>query len=108
MLVQSGALKTFSSFCTCCEHSASSKMQSGMFVFHHFLRSHMLSFFFKKIMRLLVLILLILEAHATHVKGYPALILLNAAGQVIVLSLPTLKVLNCSSLLRHSIDFDDP
>ncbi|EFO24863.2 hypothetical protein LOAG_03620 [Loa loa] len=48
------------------------------------------------------------KARATHVHGYPVLMLLNGAGQIVILSLPSLRPLLCSSLFRHSVDYDDP
>ncbi|VDK38645.1 unnamed protein product [Gongylonema pulchrum] len=48
------------------------------------------------------------KAQATHVCGRPVLMLLNGAGQIVVLSLPSLRLLLCSNLFRHSIDYDDP
>ncbi|VDO41187.1 unnamed protein product [Onchocerca flexuosa] len=48
------------------------------------------------------------KARATHVHGYPVLMLLNGAGQIVILSLPSLRLLLCSNLFRHSIYFDDP
>uniref|UniRef100_F1KQ48 Syntaxin-binding protein 5-like protein n=1 Tax=Ascaris suum TaxID=6253 RepID=F1KQ48_ASCSU len=47
-------------------------------------------------------------ARATHVRGHPVLMLLNGAGQIVVLSLPTLRPLICSPLFRQSVDLDDP
>ncbi|KAM3721725.1 Syntaxin-binding protein [Dirofilaria immitis] len=49
-----------------------------------------------------------IKARATHVHGYPVLMLLNGAGQIVILSLPSLRLLLCSNLFRHSIDYDDP
>ncbi|KAL3997357.1 LLGL2 family protein [Acanthocheilonema viteae] len=48
------------------------------------------------------------KARATHVRGYPVLMLLNGAGQIVILSLPSLRLLLCSNLFRHSVDYDDP
>ncbi|KAK6105738.1 hypothetical protein QQG55_21450 [Brugia pahangi] len=48
------------------------------------------------------------KARATHVHGYPVLMLLNGAGQIVILSLPSLRLLLCSNLFRHSVDYDDP
>lgn len=48
------------------------------------------------------------QATSSHVSGYPILFLLNAAGQVVVLSLPTLKSLLCCPLFKQSIELDDP
>ncbi|VDK87992.1 unnamed protein product, partial [Litomosoides sigmodontis] len=48
------------------------------------------------------------KARATHIHGYPVLILLNGAGQIVILSLPSLRLLLCSNLFRHSVDYDDP
>ncbi|VDN52571.1 unnamed protein product [Dracunculus medinensis] len=48
------------------------------------------------------------KATSSHVSGYPILFLLNAAGQVVVLSLPTLKSLLCCPLFKQSIELDDP
>uniref|UniRef100_A0A915PQS7 Lethal giant larvae homologue 2 domain-containing protein n=1 Tax=Setaria digitata TaxID=48799 RepID=A0A915PQS7_9BILA len=48
------------------------------------------------------------KARATHVRGYPVLMLLNGAGQIVILSLPSLRLLLCSNLFRHSVDCDDP
>ncbi|VDM96940.1 unnamed protein product [Thelazia callipaeda] len=48
------------------------------------------------------------KARATHVHGYPVLMLLDGAGHIVVLSLPSLRLLHCSSLFRHSVDYDDP
>ncbi|KAI6233001.1 WD domain, G-beta repeat protein [Aphelenchoides fujianensis] len=48
------------------------------------------------------------KANTTHIRGYPALLCLNAAGHLIVLSLPSLKPLLQSPLFRCSVDIDDP
>uniref|UniRef100_A0A158Q8C1 WD_REPEATS_REGION domain-containing protein n=1 Tax=Elaeophora elaphi TaxID=1147741 RepID=A0A158Q8C1_9BILA len=48
------------------------------------------------------------KARASHVCGYPVLMLLNGAGQIVILSLPSLRLLLCSNLFRHSVDYDDP
>ncbi|VDK51513.1 unnamed protein product [Anisakis simplex] len=43
----------------------------------------------------------------THVRGHPVLMLLNGAGQIVVLSLPSLRQLACTALFRQSIELDD-
>ncbi|CAG9538968.1 unnamed protein product [Cercopithifilaria johnstoni] len=48
------------------------------------------------------------KARATHIHGYPVLMILNGAGQIVILSLPSLRLLFCSNLFRHSVDYDDP
>ncbi|CAI5440023.1 unnamed protein product [Caenorhabditis angaria] len=50
----------------------------------------------------------LVKAYATHVRGHPVLMCLSAAGQIVCLSLPSLRPLHTSSLLPHSVEFDDP
>ncbi|KAI6182412.1 Syntaxin-binding protein 5 [Aphelenchoides bicaudatus] len=50
----------------------------------------------------------LVKAQATHVRNYPVLMCLNGAGQLIVFSLPSLKILMQSPLFRCSVDIDDP
>ncbi|KAI6203414.1 hypothetical protein M3Y94_00553500 [Aphelenchoides besseyi] len=49
-----------------------------------------------------------IKARTTHIRGYPALLCLNAAGHLHVFSLPSLKPLHQSPLFRCSVDIDDP
>jgi hypothetical protein len=46
-------------------------------------------------------------AQCTHIGGKPALTALNAAGSLVVFSLPLLRILMHSPLLGYSIDIDD-
>lgn len=48
------------------------------------------------------------QAKSSHVRGYPVLMCLNAAGHVQVLTLPSLKMLYQTPLFRCSVDWDDP
>ncbi|KAI1721623.1 syntaxin-binding protein 5-like [Ditylenchus destructor] len=48
------------------------------------------------------------HAKSSHVRGYPVLMCLNAAGHVQVLTLPSLKMLYQTPLFRCSVDWDDP
>lgn len=48
------------------------------------------------------------KALPSHIRGYPVLMALNAAGAVLVFSLPSLRPLLSSQLLTRSIDLDDP
>ncbi|XGW20943.1 hypothetical protein V3C99_004147 [Haemonchus contortus] len=50
----------------------------------------------------------LVKAQATHVRGYPVLMCLAADGKIVVLSLPSLRVLHQSPLLPHSVEIDDP
>lgn len=50
----------------------------------------------------------LVKARTTHVRGFPVLICLSAAGHVIVYSLPSLRVLYQQPLFRGSVDVDDP
>uniref|UniRef100_A0A915DDC3 Uncharacterized protein n=1 Tax=Ditylenchus dipsaci TaxID=166011 RepID=A0A915DDC3_9BILA len=49
-----------------------------------------------------------IKAKSSHIRGYPVLICLNAAGQLQVMSLPSLKQLYQTPLFRCSVDLDDP
>uniref|UniRef100_A0A914BVM7 V-SNARE coiled-coil homology domain-containing protein n=1 Tax=Acrobeloides nanus TaxID=290746 RepID=A0A914BVM7_9BILA len=48
------------------------------------------------------------KAKTTHVRGYPTLMCLNAAGSIVILSLPSLRLLFQSQLFRSSVDIGDP
>ncbi|CAJ0927632.1 unnamed protein product, partial [Mesorhabditis belari] len=50
----------------------------------------------------------IVKALSTHVIGQPVLICLSAAGQIQVLSLPSLRPLLSHQLIPHSLEIDDP
>ncbi|KAJ1347419.1 hypothetical protein KIN20_002471 [Parelaphostrongylus tenuis] len=50
----------------------------------------------------------LVKAHATHVSGYPVLMCLAADGKIVVLSLPSLRLLYHVPLLPYSVDIDDP
>ena len=47
-------------------------------------------------------------AKPSHVRGYPVLMCLNGASQIVVLSLPSLRPLSQQQLFRGSVDVDDP
>lgn len=47
------------------------------------------------------------QVRATHVRGLPVLALINSVGQIIVLSLPTLKHLLCTPLYQHPLEIGD-
>uniref|UniRef100_A0A8R1DWZ6 Lethal giant larvae (Lgl)-like C-terminal domain-containing protein n=1 Tax=Caenorhabditis japonica TaxID=281687 RepID=A0A8R1DWZ6_CAEJA len=49
----------------------------------------------------------LIKASTTHIHGYPCLMCLSAAGQIVVLSLPSLRILQTCAFLPHSVDFDD-
>ncbi|VDK46460.1 unnamed protein product [Cylicostephanus goldi] len=49
----------------------------------------------------------LVKAQASHVRGYPVLMCLAADGKMVVLSLPSLRVLHQSPFLPHSVDIDD-
>ncbi|CAD6184898.1 unnamed protein product [Caenorhabditis auriculariae] len=49
----------------------------------------------------------LVKAKATHVRGFPVLMCLSAAGQMVVLSLPSLRLLHTSALLPHSVEIED-
>lgn len=49
----------------------------------------------------------LVKASATHIRGYPVLMCLNAAGSVLVLSLPSLRPMLNSQLLPRSVDIED-
>uniref|UniRef100_A0A0N4ZI99 Vacuolar protein sorting-associated protein 18 homolog n=1 Tax=Parastrongyloides trichosuri TaxID=131310 RepID=A0A0N4ZI99_PARTI len=48
------------------------------------------------------------KVQASHVNGQPILMILNEAGEMVVLSLPSLKFLYKSQLFSKSVDLDDP
>ncbi|WKX90246.1 hypothetical protein Q1695_009244 [Nippostrongylus brasiliensis] len=50
----------------------------------------------------------LVKAEATHVRGFPVLMCLAADGKIVVLSLPSLRLLHQSPLLPHSVEIDDP
>ncbi|UMM10907.1 hypothetical protein L5515_000458 [Caenorhabditis briggsae] len=50
----------------------------------------------------------LVKASPTHIRGYPCLMCLSAAGQIIMLSLPSLRILNTSQIFPHSVEIDDP
>ncbi|EGT38947.1 CBN-TOM-1 protein [Caenorhabditis brenneri] len=50
----------------------------------------------------------LVKATPTHIRGYPCLMCLSAAGQIIMLSLPSLRILNTSTIFPHSVEIDDP
>jgi hypothetical protein len=47
-------------------------------------------------------------AKISHVRGYPVLFCLNGASNVVVFSLPSLRILCQQQLFRGSVDVDDP
>uniref|UniRef100_A0A0N5AYR2 V-SNARE coiled-coil homology domain-containing protein n=1 Tax=Syphacia muris TaxID=451379 RepID=A0A0N5AYR2_9BILA len=47
------------------------------------------------------------QARATHVRGFPVLALINSVGQIVVLSLPTLRHLMCTPLYHHALEIGD-
>ncbi|KJH53509.1 hypothetical protein DICVIV_00252 [Dictyocaulus viviparus] len=47
------------------------------------------------------------KAYATHVRGYPVLMCLAADGKIVVLSLPSLRLLHQAPLLSHSLEIND-
>lgn len=47
------------------------------------------------------------QARSTHISGFPVLILLNSVGQIIILSLPTLRHLLCTQLYCHVVEIND-
>ncbi|CCD72085.1 Lethal giant larvae homologue 2 domain-containing protein [Caenorhabditis elegans] len=50
----------------------------------------------------------LVKATPTHIRGYPCLMCLSAAGQIIMLSLPSLRILQTSTIFPHSVEIDDP
>ncbi|TKR92750.1 hypothetical protein L596_007339 [Steinernema carpocapsae] len=50
----------------------------------------------------------LVKVKETHIRGYPALMLLNAAGYIHVLSLPSLRPLFNSQLFKQSLETGDP
>ncbi|KAK6728924.1 hypothetical protein RB195_006158 [Necator americanus] len=49
----------------------------------------------------------LVKAQATHVRGYPVLMCLSADGKLIVLSLPSLRILHQAPFLPHSVEIED-
>ncbi|VDD91880.1 unnamed protein product [Enterobius vermicularis] len=53
------------------------------------------------------LIKITFRARATHVRGFPVLALINSVGQIVILSLPTLRHLLCTQLYEHALEIGD-
>ncbi|KAK0426104.1 hypothetical protein QR680_009535 [Steinernema hermaphroditum] len=50
----------------------------------------------------------LVKVKETHIRGYPALLLLSASGAVQVLSLPSLRPLFSAPLFKQSLEIGDP
>ncbi|CAI2322954.1 unnamed protein product [Caenorhabditis sp. 36 PRJEB53466] len=50
----------------------------------------------------------LVKASTTHIRGYPCLMCLTAAGHLTVLSLPSLRILQTCAMFPHSVEYDDP
>uniref|UniRef100_A0AC34QRG6 V-SNARE coiled-coil homology domain-containing protein n=1 Tax=Panagrolaimus sp. JU765 TaxID=591449 RepID=A0AC34QRG6_9BILA len=50
----------------------------------------------------------LVKARTTHIRGFPVLICLSAAGNVVIFSLPSLRPLFQQPLFKGSVEYDDP
>ncbi|CAB3408057.1 unnamed protein product [Caenorhabditis bovis] len=49
----------------------------------------------------------LVKVNATHIRGHPVLMCISAAGQMVLLSLPSLRLLHTSPLFPHSVEIED-